>query len=192
MVAATEPTPIQSVVLKAGVLTDEAIRNGSLKKNTKKRGNGGEPSRDGNVRDDNKISKTGRAFAPTTKPVRKEYTWWGQGWLNRAQGQGGNRPNQVLVVDGVQGRGNNSNHARRRAFMMGAEEARQDPNIVTGMFTINNHYAATLFDSGAYYSFVSITFAPLLDIEPSSLGFTYEIEIASRQLVEINKVIRGL
>ncbi|GJT30855.1 putative reverse transcriptase domain-containing protein, partial [Tanacetum coccineum] len=39
------------------------------------------------------------------------------------------------------------------------------------------------------YSFVSTTFIPLLDIEPSDLGFSYEIEIASRQLVEINKVI---
>ncbi|GJW72398.1 hypothetical protein Tco_0129315 [Tanacetum coccineum] len=52
MVAATEPTIIQSAVLKAGVLTDEAIRNGSLNKNTEKRGNGREPSMDGNVRDD--------------------------------------------------------------------------------------------------------------------------------------------
>ncbi|GKE86727.1 hypothetical protein Tco_1560469, partial [Tanacetum coccineum] len=59
----TEPTTIQSAILKAGVLTDEAIRNGSLKKNTKKRGNGGEPSRDGNVKDDKKRSRTGRAFA---------------------------------------------------------------------------------------------------------------------------------
>ncbi|GJW11738.1 reverse transcriptase domain-containing protein [Tanacetum coccineum] len=39
MVAVIEPTTIQSVVLKAGVLTDEAIRNGSIKKNPKKRGN---------------------------------------------------------------------------------------------------------------------------------------------------------
>ncbi|GJW11736.1 putative reverse transcriptase domain-containing protein [Tanacetum coccineum] len=39
MVAAMEPTTIQSVVLKAGVLTDEAIRNGSIKKNPEKRGN---------------------------------------------------------------------------------------------------------------------------------------------------------
>ncbi|GKB52069.1 putative reverse transcriptase domain-containing protein [Tanacetum coccineum] len=44
MVAAMEPTTIQSVVLKVGVLTDEAIRNGSIKKNPKKRGNGGEPT----------------------------------------------------------------------------------------------------------------------------------------------------
>ncbi|GKC89256.1 putative reverse transcriptase domain-containing protein [Tanacetum coccineum] len=75
--------------------------------------------------------------------------------------------------------------------MLGAEEARQDPNIVTGTFTLNDHFATTLFDSGADYSFVSTTFIPLLDIEPSELGFSYEIEIASGQLVEIDKVIKG-
>ncbi|GKA71268.1 putative reverse transcriptase domain-containing protein [Tanacetum coccineum] len=56
--------------------------------------------------------------------------------------------------------GNNDNQTRGKAFMLGAEEARQDPNIVTG-------------------------------IEPSDLGFSYEIEIASGKLVEIDKVIRG-
>ncbi|GKB08269.1 putative nucleotidyltransferase, ribonuclease H [Tanacetum coccineum] len=75
--------------------------------------------------------------------------------------------------------------------MLGAEEARQDPNIMTGTFTLNNHYATTLFDSSVDYSFVSTTFIPLLDIEPSDLGFSYEIEIASGQLAEIDKVIRG-
>ncbi|GJW25157.1 putative reverse transcriptase domain-containing protein [Tanacetum coccineum] len=75
--------------------------------------------------------------------------------------------------------------------MLGAEEARQDLNIVTGTFTLNDHFATTLFDSGADYSFVSTTFIPLLGLEPSDLGFRYEIEIASRQLVEIDKVING-
>ncbi|GJT92768.1 hypothetical protein Tco_1081613 [Tanacetum coccineum] len=70
MVAANEPTTIYSAILKARVLTDEAIKNGSLRKNTEKRGNGGESSRDGNVKDDNKRSKTMRAFATTTNPVR--------------------------------------------------------------------------------------------------------------------------
>ncbi|GJZ58842.1 putative reverse transcriptase domain-containing protein [Tanacetum coccineum] len=78
-----------------------------------------------------------------------------------------------------------------RAFMLGAEEASQDPNIMTGTFTLNNHYATTLFDSGAGYSFVSTTFIPLLDKEPSDLGFSYEIKIASGQLVDIDKVIKG-
>ncbi|GJY58614.1 putative reverse transcriptase domain-containing protein [Tanacetum coccineum] len=99
MVAATEPTTIQKAVQIAGTLINEAIRNGSIKKNPEKRGNGGEPR-------------------------------------------------------------NNGNQAHGRAFMLGAKEARQDPNIVTG-------------------------------IEPSDLGFSYEIKIASRQLVEIDKVIKG-
>ncbi|GJS30017.1 putative reverse transcriptase domain-containing protein [Tanacetum coccineum] len=103
----------------------------------------------------------------------------------------GNHQNQVVAVNGGQGRGNQGNQARGRAFMLGAEEARQDLNIVTGMFTLNNHFATTLFDSGADYSFVSTTFIPLLDIEPNELSFSYEIEIASGQLVEIDKVIKG-
>ncbi|GKF21051.1 hypothetical protein Tco_0069689 [Tanacetum coccineum] len=58
MVAATEPKTIQSVVLKVGVLTDETLRNRSRKKNPEKRGNRREPSKDMNVRDDNKRSRT--------------------------------------------------------------------------------------------------------------------------------------
>ncbi|GJZ51058.1 ribonuclease H-like domain-containing protein [Tanacetum coccineum] len=42
------------------------------------------------------------------------------------------RQNQVVAVNGGQGRGNQGNQARGRAFMLGEEEARQDPNIVTG------------------------------------------------------------
>nr|GEW10642.1 putative reverse transcriptase domain-containing protein [Tanacetum cinerariifolium] len=100
--------------------------------------------------------------------------------LNRAQGMKRNRPNQVVVNNKGQGRGNQRNQARGRVFMLEAEEARQDPNIMTGTFTLINHYATTLFDSGADYSFVSTTFIPLLGIEPSKLGFRYEIEIANR------------
>nr|GEV41394.1 hypothetical protein [Tanacetum cinerariifolium] len=85
----------------------------------------------------------------------------------------------------------NGNQTRGRAFMLGAKEARQDPNIMTGTFALNNHYATTLFDSGADYSFVSTPFIPLLGIKPSDLRFSYEIEIASGQLVEIDKVIKG-
>nr|GEU34457.1 hypothetical protein [Tanacetum cinerariifolium] len=113
MVAAIEPTTIQSVVLKVGMLTDEAIRNGSIKKNQAKRGNNGEPSKDRNVRDDNKRSRTMSLFS------------------------------------------------------------------------------MTLFDSRADYSFGYTTFIPLLGIEPSDFGFSYEIETTTRQLVKIDKVIRG-
>ncbi|GKA05060.1 reverse transcriptase domain-containing protein [Tanacetum coccineum] len=49
-------------------------RNVSIKKNPKKRGNGGEPSKDRNVRDDNKRTRTRNAFATTANPIRREYT----------------------------------------------------------------------------------------------------------------------
>ncbi|GKF81462.1 putative reverse transcriptase domain-containing protein, partial [Tanacetum coccineum] len=97
------------------------------------------------------------------------------------------RLNQVVSNNEGLGLGNQGNQARGRAFMLGTKEARQDPNIMTGTFTLNN----TLIDSGANYSFVSTTFIPLLGLEPSDLGFKYEIEIASSQLVENNKVIKG-
>nr|GFC09164.1 putative reverse transcriptase domain-containing protein [Tanacetum cinerariifolium] len=110
---------------------------------------------------------------------------------NRAQGLGGNHPNQVAANNIGRGYGNQGNQARGSAFMLGAEEACQDPNIMIGMLTLNNHFATTLFDSGADYSFVSTTFIPLFGIEPNELGFIYEIEIASGQIVEIDKVIKG-
>ncbi|GKE41051.1 hypothetical protein Tco_1464456 [Tanacetum coccineum] len=157
---------IQKAVQIAGTLTGEALRNGSIKKNLEKRGNRGEPSKDRNVRDDNKRTRTGNAFATTVNPIRGRYT----GSETR-----GNHQNQVVAVNGGQGRGNLGNQARGKAFMLGAEEARQDPNIVMGTFTLNDHYSTTLFNSSADYSFVSTTFIPLLGIEPNDLGFSYEI-----------------
>nr|GEW01965.1 hypothetical protein [Tanacetum cinerariifolium] len=73
-VATTKLMTIQKAVQTAGTLTDKAIRNGSLKKNLEKRWNGREPSRDRNVKDDNKRTRTGNAFATTANSVRREYT----------------------------------------------------------------------------------------------------------------------
>nr|GEY23667.1 reverse transcriptase [Tanacetum cinerariifolium] len=155
--------------------------------------NGGRQPR--NVRDDNKKTRTGNVFATSTNHVRREYTSTSPKCANYNLHHPPESPCRVCFnficpghlakdckvvprivnpvnaknptaaprdVDnnGVQGHGNNDNQARRRAFMLGAEEARQDSNIVTG-------------------------------IEPSDLGFSYEIKIASGQLVETNKDIKG-
>ncbi|GKA88995.1 putative reverse transcriptase domain-containing protein [Tanacetum coccineum] len=76
MVAATEPKTIQKVVQISGGLTDEAVRNGSIKK-VEKRGNVGETSKDKNGRDDKKRTRTENVFATTVNPVGRDNmgTW---------------------------------------------------------------------------------------------------------------------
>nr|GEV04408.1 reverse transcriptase domain-containing protein [Tanacetum cinerariifolium] len=163
MVVATEPTTIQKAMQKAGTLTDEAIRNGALNKNTNKRDNDREPSRDRNVRDDNKRTRTGNAFATTTNSVRRENT--------------GHLVKDCRVVprnvNPINAR--NPTIAREACFECGGTDHDKSacPRSRGGLL-------GTKHRDG-----------PLLVIEPSDLGFSYEIEIASGQLVEIDKVIRG-
>ncbi|GJZ72558.1 hypothetical protein Tco_0636704 [Tanacetum coccineum] len=73
MVAAIEPKTMQKAVQISGVLTDEAVRNGSIRK-VKKRGNVEETSKDKNGRDNNKRTRTGNVFATTVNPVGRENT----------------------------------------------------------------------------------------------------------------------
>ncbi|GJY76934.1 putative reverse transcriptase domain-containing protein [Tanacetum coccineum] len=118
-------------------------RNGLIKKNHEKQRNGGEPSKDRNGRDDNKRTRTGNAFATTANPVRRENT-------SVAQKPGGNHQNQVMAVNGGQGRGNNGNQARGRAFILGVEEARHDPNIMTGMETSAHFLGHVINEDGIH------------------------------------------
>ncbi|GKD64819.1 reverse transcriptase domain-containing protein, partial [Tanacetum coccineum] len=74
--ASTKPNTIQKAVQIFGALTDEAVRNGLIKK-VEKRGNVGEPSKDKNGRDDNKRTMTKNAFDTTVNPIGRENmgTW---------------------------------------------------------------------------------------------------------------------
>nr|GEV23371.1 hypothetical protein [Tanacetum cinerariifolium] len=212
------------VVKISGALTDEAIRNGSIKK-VEKREYVGEPSKDKNGREDNKRTRTGNVFATTVSHVGRENTgtWPKCATCNSYHAPGGpcrtcfncNRSGHLAKdcrsmhrnVNLVNARNppvrasyecGNIDHVRptcprlnRAQGLEGNRPKIAANNECQGTFTLNDHFATTLFDFGADYSFVSTTFIPMLGIEPSDLGFRYEIEIASGQLVEINKVIKS-
>ncbi|GJW14794.1 putative reverse transcriptase domain-containing protein [Tanacetum coccineum] len=143
-------------------LTDEAVRNGSIKK-VEKRGNAGEPSKDKNGRDDNKRTRTGNVFATTANPVGRENAgaWPKCTTCNSYHAPGGpcrtcfncNRPDHL------------------------ARDFRVMPRNVNPLNVRNLTHAR-----GAFHE---------CGIEPNELGFRYDIEIASRQLVDIDKVIKG-
>ncbi|GJS05208.1 putative reverse transcriptase domain-containing protein [Tanacetum coccineum] len=86
---------------------------------------------------------------------------------------------------------NNRNRATGRAFNVNvnAVEALQDPNVVMGTFSLNDHFATVLFDSGADFSFISTKFAPLLNVKPSIANPSYVIEVADGKKVEVNRII---
>nr|GEY25911.1 putative reverse transcriptase domain-containing protein [Tanacetum cinerariifolium] len=66
-----------------------------------------------------------------------------------------------------------------------------DSNVVTGTFFVNNHYASILFDTGADRSFISIAFSSLVNIDPTPLGRSYDVELADGKIVRIDTIIRG-
>nr|GEU58095.1 hypothetical protein [Tanacetum cinerariifolium] len=161
----------------SGTLTDEAVRNGSIKK-VEKRGNVGEPSKDTNGRDDNKRTRTGNAFASTANPVGRENM--------------GDWPKCTTCNSYHTSRGpcRTCFNCNRPGHL--AKDCRCVPRNVNPV-NARNPTIRACYECGStdHVSFVSTTFIPLLGIEPSELGFRYEIEIASGQLVEIDKVIKG-
>ncbi|GKA42306.1 putative reverse transcriptase domain-containing protein [Tanacetum coccineum] len=96
--------------------------------------------------------------------------------MNRAPGQAGNQ----LALEGSRNNRSNGNQVRGRAYNVNVNtmEAVQDPNVVTGTFSLNDHFVTVLFDSGADFSFISTEFAPLLNVRPSIVNPGYVIEVA--------------
>ncbi|GKE59350.1 reverse transcriptase domain-containing protein, partial [Tanacetum coccineum] len=84
-----------------------------------------------------------------------------------------------------------NNNAQGSAYMLRDRNAHQDPNIVTGMFLLNQHLARVLFDSRADKSFVSISLASMLNIPPIIIDTFYNIKMAEKNLVSTNTVIQG-
>ncbi|GJV48424.1 putative reverse transcriptase domain-containing protein [Tanacetum coccineum] len=95
---------------------------------------------------------------------------------NKDEGNG-NAQGWVYAVGNAEKRGNASGNP--------------DSNVVTGTFLLNNHYASILFDTGAERSFISTAFSFLIDIVPTPLDNSYDVELADGKIVEIDTIIRG-
>nr|GEY25273.1 hypothetical protein [Tanacetum cinerariifolium] len=192
------------------ILTDEAIRYGTLTRSSEKRKEVEETSKQGeggpcrlcyNCQKLGHFAIDCRASVRHVAPVsvvrmennqRVCYEYGSSDHpqntspkLNRAPGQVGNH----LALEGNQNTWNNGNQARGRAFSVNAVNALQDPYILTGTFSLNDHFAIVLFDSEADFSFISVKFAPLLNVKRSIVSPGYIIEVANGIKEEVDRVI---
>ncbi|GKE73871.1 putative reverse transcriptase domain-containing protein, partial [Tanacetum coccineum] len=190
------------VMQKARTLIDEAVKNVSLKKNLEKRGNNRESSRDRNVRDDNKRTRTGNAFATTTNRVRMEYNGPIPKYISYNLHHPLEMPCRACFNCGRLGhmvkdyrvalRMINPVNARNLTATLGlCYECGGTNHLKAACPRLNqaqrlggNRPNQVVANNGGQGHGNN-------GIEPSDIGFSYEIEIASEQLVEIDKVIKG-
>nr|GEW42706.1 putative reverse transcriptase domain-containing protein [Tanacetum cinerariifolium] len=66
----------------------------------------------------------------------------------------------------------------RNAERKGNASRDSESNVNTGTFLLNNRYASILFDTGTDRSFISTVFSSLIDIIPTPLGNSYNVELA--------------
>ncbi|GJR12913.1 putative reverse transcriptase domain-containing protein [Tanacetum coccineum] len=173
-------------------LTDEAVRNGSIKK-VEKRGNVGEPSKDKNGRGDNKRTNTGNSFVSTANPVRRENmgAWPKCTTCNSYHAPGGpcctffNYNCLGHLAKDCRGVPRNVNPVNARNPTVRA--CYECGSIDHGRETTGTR----LGGRASCWEQSELQDRTYEGLEPNELGFKYEIEIASGQLVEIDKVIKG-
>ena len=77
-----------------------------------------------------------------------------------------------------------------RAYALTQEQARQDPDVVSGMFLVNGFIASILFDSGANRSFIYASFAKLTGLREVRAPETFSVETASDRSVKVSSMIK--
>ena len=101
------------------------------------------------------------------------------------------RSNCPELARGAQGVNRDPPRVKARSFNMKVKEARDTPDVVSGIFLLDNIHAQVLFDSGANKSFISTTFCQYLNRPAEKLEKEYLVEIADGYHVIVSDVING-
>ncbi|XP_024969636.1 uncharacterized protein LOC112508999 [Cynara cardunculus var. scolymus] len=80
--------------------------------------------------------------------------------------------------------------ARARAFQITTEEARNEADVITGIFFVNSRPACILFDSGATNSFVSHVYVRYLKYVPVMLSIPFTVDTANGVTLVTDRVFR--
>ncbi|GJU52881.1 putative reverse transcriptase domain-containing protein [Tanacetum coccineum] len=162
------------------LVTPEAKRvtSGTLAKDSEKRKERDEASKSESVGKDKKKAKGGTRPGHMARdcrtPVRHAEP------IQAVRPKDGHRAcYECGTLEGNRNTRGNENRARGRAFNVNAVDALQDPNVVTGTYSLNNLYATMLFNYGVDLNFISTKFAPLLNEKPSIANPGYVIEVAN-------------
>ncbi|GJY91841.1 putative nucleotidyltransferase, ribonuclease H [Tanacetum coccineum] len=105
---------------------------------------------------------------------------------NQRKNQGNPKGNSQASTSTQGGR-----RALGRVYILCAEAAVKDNNVVNGTFLINNVYASVLFDTSADRSFVSYAFSKYIDIRPTTLDTNYSVELADGKSLTTNTILKG-
>ncbi|GKB06754.1 hypothetical protein Tco_0834987 [Tanacetum coccineum] len=138
MLGATQPDTIQDTLIdfmsckvvphlvaprgskSTRILTEEAVRRGTLAKAGEKRKERDEASKSESVEKDKKKAKGGRGFVAAVPP----------------RSENGNFPKCARSLEGNRNTRGNENRARGRAFNVNVVDALQDPNVVVWAFYV--------------------------------------------------------
>ncbi|KAI3686197.1 hypothetical protein L1987_79870 [Smallanthus sonchifolius] len=191
MVTSSNPTTIQQAIRLAHRLTDQAVAQGTLPPrgalsktaDNKRKFDSSFPKTFQSNPASQQQQQQHRKFEPSKNNNQSNSSQQNQGsYIGKYPKRAFQENYPQLRRNGI-GNGNGNNHQ--------GGEARNDRNVVNGMFLLNDHYAYVLFDTGADRSFISRELSSQLEINPTLLEHHYTVEIADGKVIEATHILKG-